>query len=86
MKRKQPTNPKSDRKRPKDINQLAHFLVEQSTRQPDTPTDTEISRVMAELGRRGGKIGGRKRAQALTPEKRRDIALKAARSRWDKKA
>lgn len=50
------------------------------------PSQSEISRVMSALGRKGGKIGGKKRAASLSPEKRREIALKAARSRWDKKA
>jgi hypothetical protein len=48
-----------------------------------SPTDAEISRVMAALGRRGGKIGGKSRAASMTPERRREIALKAARKRWD---
>jgi hypothetical protein len=39
---------------------------------------------MAALGRKGGKIGGRKRAEALTKSQRREIALKAARARWDR--
>ena len=38
----------------------------------------------AELGRRGGLKGGRARAKALTPERRREIALKAIRTRWAK--
>lgn len=77
-------------KRPRDVNQLAHFLVQATTERevdmPKTPavSTSEISRVMAELGRRGGKVGGVKRAVSLTPERRREIALKAARSRWDK--
>lgn len=39
---------------------------------------------MAALGRKGGKIGGKKRAENLTAQKRRQIAAKAARARWDK--
>jgi len=35
---------------------------------------------MAELGRRGGKIGGKNRAASMTSDRRREIALKAARS------
>jgi len=31
---------------------------------------------------KGGKIGGARRAAALSPEKRREIAKKAAKSRW----
>jgi hypothetical protein len=74
-------------KRPTDVNQLAHQLVRESTeREAKAPTSSEISRVMAELGRRGGKIGGKKRAAGMTAERRSEIALKAARSRWDRNA
>ena len=45
-------------------------------------TKADISRVMAELGRRGGKIGGKVRAASMTAERRSEIALKAARARW----
>ena len=37
------------------------------------------------LGKLGGKKGGAARAQALTPERRKEIALKAAKTRWTKK-
>ena len=35
-----------------------------------------------ELGRLGGLKGGRARAEALSPQQRREIARKAARTRW----
>lgn len=34
------------------------------------------------LGRKGGKVGGKARAKALTAEERHSIAVKAARARW----
>jgi len=34
------------------------------------------------LGRRGGRVGGPARAAALSPERRREIARKAAEKRW----
>lgn len=37
------------------------------------------------LGRLGGLKGGVARAQALTPERRREIALAANAKRWEKK-
>jgi len=43
-----------------------------------------ISEVMAELGRRGGPKGGPARARALSPERRRQIARRAAAARWGK--
>jgi hypothetical protein len=39
----------------------------------------------AALGRLGGLKGGHARAKALSPERRREIALKAIRARWAKK-
>jgi hypothetical protein len=38
----------------------------------------------AELGRRGGRKGGRARALSLTPEQRREIAQRAAAARWQR--
>jgi hypothetical protein len=43
-----------------------------------------ISKVMQEMGRKGGKKGAKMRAEALTPEQRSEIARKAARTRWAK--
>ncbi len=47
-----------------------------------------ISTVMREMGRKGGKKGGKKGAKArmetLTPERRTQIAQKAAKARWAK--
>jgi hypothetical protein len=67
-----------------DLSQLPHHLARMTTDSvADAPSDSDIQRVMAELGRRGGRIGGNKRAASMTPERRREIALKAARTRWD---
>ncbi len=37
------------------------------------------------LGKLGGKKGGKARAEKLTPERRKEIAKKAAEARWAKK-
>ncbi|HMR32434.1 MAG TPA: hypothetical protein PKA13_23750 [Geminicoccaceae bacterium] len=42
--------------------------------------------IAAELGRRGGRKGGRARALSLTPEQRREIAQRAAAARWQRPA
>ena len=47
------------------------------------PIQRRYATILDELGRRGGKIGGAARAANMTPERRREIALKAARKRWD---
>jgi phage gp16-like protein len=46
------------------------------------PSKDEVSRVMAALGRKGGKVGGNARANALTKERRSEIAKAAAKKRW----
>jgi hypothetical protein len=70
-----------------DINQLAQHLVKMSTQESGpvaVPTRSEISRVMAEMGRRGGKIGGKRRAERMTEGERSNASAMAARARWAK--
>lgn len=75
-------------KRPKDVNALAHHLVAESTGENGgsiaPPTKEQVSMVMAELGRRGGKVGGKRRLETMTISERREVARKAARTRWAK--
>lgn len=52
--------------------------------QPSKPSKDDISRVMAEMGRKGGQIGGKRRMETMTEAKRKQIARKAARARWSK--
>jgi hypothetical protein len=49
------------------------------------PTKEQVSLIMAAMGRKGGKIGGKRRLETLTPERRRKIALEAAKARWRKR-
>lgn len=71
----------------KDPNQIAAAVVaastEESSKQPQIDKET-LSRVMAEMGRKGGKIGGKRRMETLSPQKRKQIARRAARTRWSK--
>ena len=46
------------------------------------PPPRKKNRNAVALGRKGGKVGGKARAEALTPERRREIAIAAARKRW----
>jgi len=48
------------------------------------PTKADISAVMAEMGRRGGKVGGKRRLETMTDAQRRRAAKKAAKARWSK--
>ena len=46
------------------------------------PVSAEISKYMAELGRRGGKKGGKARMTTMTQEERSHAAYKAVQARW----
>ena len=64
-------------KRPRDTNQLAKRIVDIATGEVDeTPTPEEAR------ARKAGKAGGRARAKSLTPERRSEIAKRAAEARW----
>lgn len=70
-------------KRPRDVNQLAKQIVDEATGQSDPPEDTRDPAAV-ELGRRGGLKGGPARAKKLSPERRSEIARRAAEQRWGK--
>ena len=84
--------PKRLKKPSRDVNQLARQLVNLTTEQDDEPEQDQVlgvqpevvSEYMAHIGRRGGRIGGKRRLQTMTPEQRSAVALKAARARWSK--
>jgi len=81
-------------KRPRDPNQLAKWIVDQSTSdhpvqeeaQPQAPpvSPESLSQYMATIGRKGGQIGGKRRLKTMTREQRRKVAVKAAKARWKK--
>jgi hypothetical protein len=48
------------------------------------PSHVDISRIMAQMGRKGGQIGGKRRLQTMTPAQRRKVAKKAAAARWER--
>ena len=62
--------------------QNALRVVEISTGTPLKPKQKNAAAV--ELGRLGGKKGGKARAEKLTEEQRHQIASAAARARWAK--
>ena len=71
--------------RPKDLNELARLSTKVRQGDIQTPTKEQVSLVMAELGRRGGKIGGKRRMETMTAKERTEIARKAAKARWSSK-
>jgi hypothetical protein len=73
-------------KRPTDINEKAKSIVDIATGDISDPlnsTDGKNPAAVA-LGRLGGKKGGNARASKLTPERKSEIAKKAAAKRWNK--
>jgi len=80
---------RSSKKLPTDPNKLAYEIVRLSTEEPDEKEQppeerSEISKYLAEIGRKGGLKGGKARADKLTPERKKEIAQKAAQTRWKK--
>lgn len=78
------------RSHPRDLNQLAKSIVDAAT-EPESPPDDDADAAAdgknpaaVALGCLGGLKGGRARAEKLSPEERREIARKAAKSRWEK--
>jgi hypothetical protein len=51
----------------------------------ELPTKAQVSLLMSQLGRKGGKKGGKRRMATMTPEQRSQVALKAAQTRWSKR-
>ena len=83
---------RSSKTRPdEDVNETAFRVMREATEdQPESGTDEEHERTeknphAVALGRRGGKKGGKARAEKLSAERRSEIARKAARARWKKK-
>jgi hypothetical protein len=70
-------------KRPRDPNQLAKSIVDMAVSELSGVKESTIDlSPEAKLGRIGGLKGGKARAGALTPERRREIAIAAAAARW----
>lgn len=70
-------------KRPRDANQLAKRIADIATGAvDDAPVDDGKNPAAVALGRLGGQKGGKARAESLTAAQRKEIAKKAAASRW----
>jgi hypothetical protein len=74
---------RSSKSLPKDPNKLAYEIMRISTEEPDKRSP--ISKYLSEIGKKGGLKGGPARKKALSAKKRKEIARKAARTRWAKK-
>ena len=72
-------------KLPADTNKRAKSIVDIATGENSPQYIDPIKAAAAALGRKGGLIGGRARAESLSAKKRSSIAKKAANARWKKK-
>jgi len=87
--RKLKTPPKP--KRPSDPNRAAHSMIAEhmarvQKEEPSPDFEAQYRAHMAKLGKKGGEVGGARRMETMTPERRSEVALKAARVRWAKAA
>lgn len=73
-------------RRPRDPNELAKLITDIATGETEDRVLDENGRDLAAvlLGRRGGLKGGKARAESLSPERRQEIAQRAAAARWGK--
>ena len=68
---------------PRDAMQRAKLTIDLITGEADPPPPERVKDpASVELGRQGGLIGGKRRAEKLSPERRSEIARKAAAARW----
>ena len=75
-----PKGPKGE-KRPADVIGAAVTVAKIATGEIEETTDDGKNKAAQELGRKGGKA----RAAKMTPERRAEIARKAAAKRWAQK-
>ena len=73
-----PKGPRGE-KRPADAVSRAIMVAKIATGEVEEERE-ELTSAAAQLGRKGGKA----RAAAMTPERRAEIARKAAKKRWSK--
>jgi len=76
----------SKKKTNKDVNITAAHIVEQTTNKPipkpSQKKPKEKNPAAVALGRLGGLKGGKARAEKLSAKRRKEIAKKAAETRW----
>jgi hypothetical protein len=72
-----------------DVQNARRVVLESIASLEEKPPETEVaseksvvSKVMAEMGRKGGKIGGKRRLVTMTRSQRSRVARKAALARW----
>jgi len=77
--------PKRISKKLKDPNHIAAAVVQLSAAEEQPLASALLSQVMSEMGRKGGKIGGKRSLDTMTPAERKKRAKAAAKARWKPK-
>lgn len=80
--------PKKPPKLRPDAAEIAYRVMLEATGQAERtppPGERERNPEAVRRGAKGGKKGGRVRADQLSPDQRSEIARKAATSRWDRR-
>ncbi len=67
---------------PRDPSQLAKLVVDMAAGEAESVPERVKDPAAVELGRKGGLKGGKARAAKLSPERRAEIARRAAQARW----
>jgi hypothetical protein len=73
-----------------DVVQNAKRVFDEALRRSGEGVELSISKstislVMAEMGRKGGRIGGKRRLITMTAQRRSEVGKLAAEKRWGKK-
>ena len=82
--------PKRISSKKRDTNETASAVVALATAE-ESPKETPqidrnmLSQVMSAMGRKGGKIGGKRRLETMSAKERSRVAKKAANARWNPK-
>ena len=61
--------------------------MEKAGEAPESPSDepdVNLSTYMSEIGKKGGKVGGKRRLETMNAAARKRAAVKAAKARWAK--
>jgi len=76
---------KKKKQKQKHVNKHSSSAVVESVSEEPEKDKPKKNPAAVALGRLGGLKGGKARAAKLTAERRKEIAIKAVRTRWDKR-
>lgn len=82
-----PTRASKKQKDAEETNSIARRILAHATGEPHAPTDAELrSQAASILSKLGASKGGQARAKSLSKARRKEIAKKAAKTRWKSKS